>query len=181
MNESEQALLDATAANSKQNSRNANYVLSDPDTHQLWESRHAELVRPVAEQGNRAKQVLALRDIEIQLIHKRTLFNHIRKNQLRVQERAEMYSAFCAPKNLHDAILMEHRQYMLSVSCHVSTDHLITVMQDPPGKRLLEQFEMLFTNQFDLYGYIIRCDDAVLENAVQPLMAESRKQIADLQ
>ena len=116
----------------------------------------------------------------MQLIHKRALFDHIRKNQLRGQERDQIFSAFYGPKDIRDAILMEHRQYMLSVSSHVSADHLINVMHDRLGKQLLGQYKMLFTNQFDLYGYIIRCDDAVWANAVQPLMAESRKQIADL-
>ncbi len=54
MDESEQALLDATDAKSKRESRIAEYILSDPEMHRLWEARHAELVRPVAAQGKRA-------------------------------------------------------------------------------------------------------------------------------
>ncbi len=56
MDESEQALWDATDAKSKRESRIAEYILSDPKTHRLWEAGHAELVRPVAEQRKRYRR-----------------------------------------------------------------------------------------------------------------------------
>ncbi len=87
MDESEQALLDATDAKSKRESRIAEHILSDPKMHRLWEARHAELVRPVAVQRKRVPQVFALRDIEVRLVHKRALFDHIRHHELRGLER----------------------------------------------------------------------------------------------
>ena len=53
----------------------------------FWEARHAELVRPVAEQNSRAPQVIALRDLEVRLVHRRALIDHIREHQLRGKKR----------------------------------------------------------------------------------------------
>ena len=178
MDESEQALLDATDAKSRRESRIAEYILSDPNMHRLWEARHAELVRPVAEQRKRAPQVFALRDIEVRLIHKRALINHVRQHRLRGPERDLMISTFYGPKEIRDAILIEHRQYMLAVSSHLSTYHLINVMYDPPGHRLLRQYETLYTDYFDLYGYVVRSQDAAWADAAKPLMTDAREQLA---
>lgn len=178
MDESEQALLDATDAKSKRESRIAEYILSDPNMHRLWEARHAELVRPVAEQGKRIPQVFALRDIEVRLVHKRALFDHIRHHKLRGLEREQMFAAFYGPKDIQDAILLEHRQYMLAVSSHLSTGHLINVMYDPLGNRLLRQYAALYMDYFDLYGHVIRSQGDGWADAAKPLMSEAREEMA---
>ena len=178
MDESEQALLDATDAKSKRESRIAEYILSDPNMHRLWEARHAELVRPVAEQRKRVPQVFALRDIEVRLVHKRALFDHIRHHKLRGLEREQMFAAFYGPKDIQDAILLEHRQYMLAVSSHLSTGHLINVMYDPLGNRLLRQYTALYTDYFDLYGHVVRSQNDGWADAAEPLMSEAREEMA---
>jgi hypothetical protein len=178
MDESEQVLLDATDAKSRRDSRIAEYILSDPNMHRLWEARHAELVRPVAEQRKRVPQVFALRDIEVRLVHKRALFDHIRHHKLRGLEREQMFAAFYGPKDIQDAILVEHRQYMLAVSSHLSTDHLINVMYDPLGNRLLRQYPTLYTDYFDLYGHVVRSQGDGWADAAKPLMSEAREQMA---
>ena len=178
MDESEQALLEATDAKSRRKSRIAKHVLSDPKMHRLWEARHAELVRPVADQRKRAPQVFALRDIEVRLVHRRALFDHIRHHELRGLEREQMFAAFYGPKDIQDAILLEHRQYMLAVSSHLSTHHLINVMYDPLGNRLLRQYATLYREYFDLYGYVVRSQEAAWADAAKPLMSEAREQMA---
>ena len=75
MDESEQALTDKAQRTGSLESRIASQVLNDPKTHRLWESRHAELVRPVADQSRRTPQVIALRSIEAGLLHRRALID----------------------------------------------------------------------------------------------------------
>jgi len=178
MDESELALLDAAGEKSHRESRIARHVLGDPKTHRIWEASHAELVRPVAEQKNRAPQVLALRGIEIRLIHKRALVDHMRAEKLREAARNQMLSALCGPTDINHAIITEHRQYMLAVSSNVSTDHLIDVMQDPIGTRLLKSYRSMYMKYFELYGYVLRSNDAELGDALRPLMRETLDQLA---
>lgn len=180
MDESEQALWDATAAKSIRDSRIAKHVLNDPRSHRMWEARHAELVRPVAEQKNRVPQLLALRDIEIRLVHKRALIDHIRYYRLRGEERDQMFSALYGPKDVIDAIVVEHRRYMMAVSSYLSTHHLIDVMHDPLGRRLLRRYESLYSSYFDLYAQIVRSQDSTLADATKPLMTEIRDKLTGI-
>lgn len=178
MDESEHALWDAASTKSKGESRIAKHVLNDSKMHRLWEARHAELIRPVAERKNRIPQLFALRDIEVRLVHRRTLIDHIRNHELRGRERDQMFAAFYGPMDIQNAILIEHRQYMLAVSSYVSTDHLIDVMYDPHGKGLLKRYKRHCAAYFELYGEVLRSDDADLANAARPLIKDAGEKIA---
>lgn len=180
MDESEQALLDAIADKTGRQSSIAKYVLNDRKTHLNWEVRHAELVRPVAEQKKRTPQVFALRNIEMRLVHKRALIDHIRTHNLRGRKRNQMFAAIYGPRDLTDAILTEHRRYMVAVSSDLSADHLIDVMYDPLGKRLLKNYRRGYAYYFDLYGQVVRCSDPALANATKSLMFEAGNKLATL-
>lgn len=177
MDESEQALWDVVAAKSNRKSRIAKQILSDPKMHQLWEARHADLVRPVAERRKPVDQIHALRDIEVRLVHRRGLIEYIRKNQVRGAERDQIFAAFYGPKDIMNAVIIEHRQYMIAVSSSLSTRHLINLMSDSEGKRLLRQYESLCEKYFELYGEIVRCQDAILADAARPIMVSARERI----
>jgi hypothetical protein len=180
MDESEQALWDAIADKTGRQSFIAKHVLNDRKTHSMWEARHAELVRPVAEQRRRTPQVFALRDIEMRLVHRRALIDHIRIHRLRGREREQMFRAIYGPRDMIDAIVTEHRRYMMAVSSYLSTDHLIDVMYDPLGKRLLKRYERRYGYYFELYGQIVRAKDDALANATKLLMSEAGEQLETL-
>jgi hypothetical protein len=176
MDESEQALYAAAQQPSGSDARIAKQIISDVKTHGLWEARHAELVRPVAEQHGRAPQVIALRDLEVRLVHRRALFEHIREHQIRGEQRERLFQVFYGPREFQDAVLSEHRQYMLAVSSRVSADHLIDVMSDPVSKKLLADYEKLYARYFGLYCYVAGAKDRDCAEAMKPLMTLTRQQ-----
>ena len=87
MNESEQALSDATESNRPRDARIARQILSDSRIHGLWESRHADIIVPVAEHTRRPGQIFKLRDIEVKLLHRRALIRCIRNQGIVGDER----------------------------------------------------------------------------------------------
>lgn len=176
MDESEQALWTAAEKDSGTESRIAKQILSDAKTHGLWEARHAELVRPVAEHNARVPQVLALRDLEVRLVHRRALIDHVREHQLRGEERERLFRVFYGPRDFQDAVLAEHRQYMLAVSSRVSADHLIDVMRDPASTRLVRRYEALYAKYFDLYCYVVSAQDRESADAAKVLMTHARRE-----
>jgi hypothetical protein len=180
MDESEQALWTAAQKESGSDARIAQQIIGDSKTHDLWEARHAELVRPVAEHNGRAPQVIALRDLEVRLVHRRALIDHIREHQLRGEDRQRLFQVFYGPREFRDSILAEHRQYMLAVSSRVSTDHLIDVMSDPPSKKLLAEYESLYARYFALYCYVAAAEDRTCAEAAKHLMTDARKQAEKL-
>ena len=175
MDESGQALSDAAESGRDRDGRIARQILGDAKIHRLWESRHADLVLPVAERSRRAPQIFALRDLEVRLLHRRALIRHIRKNQVVGEERDRLFSIFYGPMDTNNAILTEHRQYTLSVSSRVSTDHLIDVMYDPVSTRLLAQYEAIYSKYFELYCFFASCEDPAMEDAVKAEMLVLRR------
>ena len=176
MDESQQALADAAEGGDQRKCRIARQVLSDSKIHRLWESRHADLVCSAAEQCKRAGQIFAFRDIEVRLLHRRALITHIRKHHIVGQERDRLFTLFYGPADTTNAILTEHRQYMLAVSSSVSANHLIDLMVDPGSVRLLKGYEAIYSAYFETYCYVAICGDPVLANMVKPEMRYLRKQ-----
>ena len=175
MDESEQALSDAAEGYRRRDARIARQILGDPKIHRLWESRHADLVLPVAEHSRRARQIFALRDIEVRLLHRRALIKHIDKHRIVGDKRDKLFSVFYGPMDTRNAILAEHRQYKLAVSSRVSTDHLINIMCDPVSTRLLREYESIYSEYFELYCFAAGCEDATLEDATKIEMLGLRR------
>jgi hypothetical protein len=175
MDESERALSDEAEYGSRRESRIAREILGDSRNHRLWESRHADLILPLSEQSRRAPQIFALRDLEVRLLHRRALIRHIRWHGLVGDERDKLFSVFYGPRETTNAILAEHRQYSLAVSSRVSADHLIGVMEDPVSTTLLREYERIYTEYFELYCFIVGCDDAETTEAAMPLMLDLRR------
>lgn len=175
MDESEQALSDAAEGCRRRDARIARQILGDSKIYRLWESRHADLVLPVAEHGRRARQIFALRDIEVRLLHRRALIRHIRKHRVVDEERDKLFSIFYGPMDTNNAILAEHRQYKLSVSSRVSTDHLLNIMCDPVSIRLLRKYDFIYSEYFELYCFVAGCDDVAMEDATKIEMLGLRR------
>lgn len=176
MDESEQALSDAADGDCQRDTRIARQILGDPRIHRLWESRHADLVLPVSKRRLRNAQIFALRDIEVNLMHRRALISCIRKQHIVGKERDKLFTVFYGPRDARDAILTEHRQYTLAVSSRVSTDHLINIMCDPVSTRLLSKYESIYSEYFELYCFVVGCEDAAMEEATKIEMLDLRRQ-----
>lgn len=175
MDESEQALSDAALCGNSRAGRIASEVLGDAKTLRLWESRHADLVLPVAEQNRRAPQIFALRDIEVRLIHRRALIRYIRQHGVIGKRRDRLFSAFYGHMDAINAVLAEHRQYTLAVSSRLSADHLITVMSDPVSVTLLREYESIYDEYFELYCFMVMCRDDSMVDAIKVEMVDRKR------
>ena len=177
MDESEQALADAACSRRPRISRIARDVVSDNQVYRVWESRHAELIGPVAEQRRRTNQVFSLRDLEVRLLHRRALIRSIRRLGLVGKDRDRLLAAFYGPRDTQDAILAEHRQYKLAVSSRVSADHLINLMQDSVSIALLKEYQAIYSDYFEHYCLVISSGDPLIADALMPEMAFKRKRV----
>ena len=177
MQESEQALEDAAADTSTSTARIANQVLTDPKTHRLWEARHADLLRPVAEQKKRNPQVFELRRLETQVLHRSSLISYVRKHQVTGERRRRLFAAFYGPREFTDAVLIEHRQFVLAKSSEVSADHLLGIMQDTTSRELLSSYSSAYANYFSMYCYFACAKDSDLASAVGTAMKDAQQRV----
>ena len=177
MDESEYALQSAADSSSVRVSRIVNTVLRDSRIYGLWELRHANLMLPVAEHSGKKGQIVALRNAEVQLVHQRALFNYLRANRVRGEERRQIFRIFHSTRDYRDTVLTEHRQYMLAVSSRVSADHLVDIMYDPNSKSLLRQYETLYSRYFEMKCYVAGMGDSDCIDLVRAGLGDARDQL----
>lgn len=177
MEASEYALQDASESASQRDSRIATTVLSDARKYREWELRHANLLLPVAEQRARKRQIVALRNAEIQLIHRRALFTYLQTHELNDGQRRTLFRLFHSTLDYQEAILAEHRQYMLAVSSHISTDHIIDIMQDETSVGLLRLYENTFARYFEMKCYIASAKDSHCIELIRSSVRDTQGQL----
>ena len=177
MDESEYALRHACDSSSQRVSRIVNTILGDSQKYKIWESRHADLLLPVAEHNNKKRQMMALRNLEVQLVHQRALFRYLRDQRVRGEPRRQLFRLFRATRDYREAVLAEHRQYMLAVSSRISTDHLIDVMHDVNSKRLVRQYEESYADYFKLQCFLATTEDSIFIELVRLTMRDARKEL----
>lgn len=180
MRESAQALEDASTGPSTRQSVIASRVLDDSKMYRLWETRHADWVLPVAEQSRRNPQIFELRRLETKLLHRCSLIDFIRVNKIRGKQRTRLFAAFYGPRDIIDAILIEHRQYQLAESSHLSTDHLLAVMHDSASFEYLQLYKTAFSDYFSLYCFVASAQDTVMADAVSVAMQDARQRVERL-
>ncbi len=177
MDESEYALHGAADSSSPLVSRVVNTILRDNRIYGMWELRHANLMLPVAEHSDKKRQIFALRNAEVRLVHQRALFKYLRVNRVRGEERRQVFRMFHSTRDYHETILAEHRQYMLAVSSRVSADHLVDIMHDPNSKSLLRQYEKLYTRYFEMKCYVAGMGDSDCIDLVRAGLGDARDQL----
>ncbi len=180
MDESEQALVDASQSESSHESRISGQILTDIKIHSLWEARHARMLLPVAEHRKKAQQIIQLRMLSTTLLHGRAFIEYIRDHEIRGDERERLFACHYSLTDYQNAVLAAHRHYMLSVSSKLSTDHLIDLMYDPTSHRLLQQYEKLYRQYFELASVMATSDDAFTTRAVAPLAQSAKNQLRRL-
>lgn len=177
MDESEYAIHGVSVAASIRVARIVNHVLRDNRVYKAWEARHADLILPVAEHRFKKRQIVALRNAEVDLVHRRALFNVVRKNDLRGPKRRHLFRIFHNRLDFDSAVLMEHHDYMLAVSSRVSADHLIDIMYDPDSKTLVRQYEEIYARYFEMKCYVAGMGDSECIELVRAGLPDARMQL----
>ena len=154
MDASEYALHNAVESDEPRESRIATTIIDDHQKYREWELRHANLLVPVAEQKAEKYQILALRKANVNLVHRRALFTYLQTHPLNRRVRAQLFRLFHSTMDLNEAILVEHRQYMLAFSSGLSTDHITDVMHDERSSFLVDQYEKTFARYFEMKCYM---------------------------
>ena len=172
MDASEYALQDAAESPLPRESRIATTVLDDGQKYRQWESQHAALLLPVAEHSRKKRQIVALRHAKVQLVHRRAFFKYLQAREIRGKRRQQLFRLFHSTLDYNDAVLAEHRHYMLAVSSRISTDHIIEVMDDLTSEHLLRVYEKTFARYFAMKCFVASARNSASGQLVHQSMRE---------
>jgi hypothetical protein len=150
----------------------ARQVLERPDTYRRWECEHAQMMRSVAEQARLENQVTALRSTAFALVHRRALFEYLRKRQLTGIKRRKAFALFYGCRDYANAVLAEHGRYVRCSSSYVCTHYLGEhLLHDQAFDEPLQLYEERYSEYFEAYCDVELAQSDEERDAVQPLEA----------
>lgn len=180
MTASERALHDATESPIERESRISTTIISDHKKYSEWELRHANLLRPVAEHRAKKHQILEIRRADMHLVHRQAFFKYLQTHEVRGEERKQLFRLFHSTLDFEDAILAEHRQYMIAFSSGISTEHIADVMLDNVTPYLIEKYENLFGRYFEMKCYIANAGESSTTKIVRASLRDAQGQLLRL-
>ena len=111
-------------------------------TWQRWESEHSSLMHQVADFGVLRNQAAALRQAALRLIHGKALFEHLRRKEVRGNERARMLNHFYPARGYQYALIAEHGVYVRKACSYLCATHVGTgVVNDPAFLDPMQHYE----------------------------------------
>jgi hypothetical protein len=173
MRESERRLEAATESGTPDESLWATRLLGDGAVFKHWESEHARHMREIARERRRQRQLGALRSVTFGVIHRKALFEYLRTEAPRGEERRRVVALFHGARAYSDALIAEHRSFIRSTCSHLCANHIgAEVLGDREFAEPFEEYERLFREYFQLYCRALTAgpEAAGLDGALLPCL-----------
>jgi hypothetical protein len=146
----------------------ASRVLDSPLMYRRWAAEHDRVLRPVAAQARVENQVVLLRSAALRLVHRKALFEYLRKRGLTGRKRRRLFGLFYGYRDYANAVLAEHGNYVRCSSSYLCTQYLAEhLMHDEALTEPLQLYEQRFAEFFRAF-----CDGELAETEEERILAE---------
>jgi hypothetical protein len=147
--------------------RVCNQLLANQPRYSLWFSQHGRRMITVALRKQRERQIIALRAVALEQIHRTALVKYLRDYQVTGAARAQTLREFYGVLDLQRAAITEHRGYLMAASSQLCTTELLESTADHRGLDLLRRYETMYGHFFNMF-----CDRArAVQNGTPYLLA----------
>jgi len=109
----------------------------------------------VAERRRRDRQIVALRAVHLEQIHRAALVRYLRQHRITGVARDQTLQDFYGVMDPIRATVAEHRNYVLSVSSQLCAYDLLKMVEDKRGLALLQDYQGTYGQFFGMF-----CDQA---------------------
>lgn len=152
MRESERCLESALNASEPEARLVATRILDDTRAWRRWEVEHADLMRTVAGHRRRDVQVGELKMRSFQLIHRASVFEHLRDQQVRGDARRAIIQHLHPARGYSEAVLAEHSNY-LRAACSLLCARFVgtAVIEDGVFEDPLARYRELHADYLQAY------------------------------
>jgi len=159
----------------------AHRILESTRTFHSWELEHSGLMRQVADYRKLQTQALALRHAALRLIHGKALFEYLRTNKVRGEERVKILAYFHPTRLYEYAVVQEHGSYLRKAGSYLCTSHLGSdLVSDPVFLDPMQQYESLYAEYFNLYCSTLFPREGSVESAsVRSLLPLLKHQLSE--
>ena len=130
-------------------------LLADPPRYLLWRVRHENQMNLVAGARRRERQIMTLRAVAIEQVHRAALVRYLRDHRVTGVARDQTLREFYGVVDARDSAIMEHRNYLLAASTQLCTADILEMVGDKHGVELVRRYELAYTQYFAMF-----CDQA---------------------
>jgi hypothetical protein len=152
-------------------------LLDDGRQYRLWEATFSRRMRDIAGCPRRIDQAMELRNLAVQLIHRRGLVDYLRGSNIVGDHRRQLFDMFYGHMDYREALIIEHRQYVIAASSGYCAEVLLDAFDDASGFHMIERYQSLYAQYFQIFSQYSRAEfigDAELAGALKPAMLEHR-------
>jgi hypothetical protein len=114
----------------------------------------------VVAKRRKADQLLRLRAVAIEQVHRTALVNYLRDYSVVGAARDRILSEFYGLVDPRSAAVMEHRNYLVSASSQISALDVLDSARDRLGVRMIENYEVTYGQFFRMF-----CERALAEQS----------------
>jgi hypothetical protein len=167
----------------------ASRILENAKVYCRWENEHAIVMRRVAEQRRTRMQTHELLAATFELIHRKSLFAHLRDNHIQGQRREHLIRHFFTRYGYTRGVIIEHGIFLRSSASLACSSYLGTdLLHDAVFQQPLYDYEQMYAAYFNAYceqllvpqdaewslvarsvAYSLKCDLAVLRRTITGL------------
>ena len=155
MQESEDSVRSHASAGAEPVARVCNQLIASSSRYTRWLSFHDRSMTTVSSGKMRDLQILKLRLVATEQIHRAALVRYLHDNQLTGKDREGVLREFYGALEIQNAVLAEHRLYSQAVSSQVSALDLLDLCGDRNGANMARQYQYDYGVYFSMH-----CDRA---------------------
>lgn len=159
-----------------------NRLFETPASYCQWEGYHAGLMRTVGSGGSRKGQLLTMRRLRFQLIHRQALFEFLRVSSVTGKQREALFGVLHGTQDYARAVVAEHGRYLQSNSSLYCADHLAySIMRDLRFSSELERYRSSYLEYFGHHCNWILAESQGQEFSLQCLIPHLKQELQVLQ
>ena len=155
MVESERTVKDRAKFGGGVPQRICSQLLADVPRYSLWHARHENRMNSVAVARQRERQILTLRNLSVEQIHRTALVRYLRDFRITGAARDQTLREFYRVMDTRESAVVEHRNYLIAASTQLCAGDLLELVGDYGGRDLVGLYELAYGQYFSMF-----CDRA---------------------
>ena len=155
MSESENTVQEQAYHGSGAPQRVCQQLVADQPKYSLWFSRHDRRMFTVAVLRQRERQLLTLRRVAVEQIHRTALVRYFREYGITGEARKQTLREFYGVLDPQRSAINEHRSYLIAASSQLCAADLLEMAGDDRGLEMIQRYEVAYGNFFSMF-----CDRA---------------------
>jgi hypothetical protein len=175
MLESERIVLDRAKSDEEIPKRVCGQLLADGARYVLWHARHETHMNLVANARRRERQIMSLRTVSIEQIHRTALVRYLRDHRVTGTARDLTLREFHGIMDPRESAIAEHRNYLLAASTQFCAADILEMIGDKHGLDLVRRYELAYNQYFGMFCEQARARQTGKTYMLEMLLPEVRE------